>query len=225
MAFDFTKPRFILCEGPDDKQFLETLVTTRPGLPEFQICHAAECNANRQGGRSGFRQSLDGGIRLLSGFAGLRAILIVSDNDATNSFAEVQYELTVAGHTPPPTANALGLVFGKPVAVLMVPSVNTLGDLESLALPAIYQAWPKAKICVPLFLRCTGALKCFGGANWPKRSSVNKARARAAAVGFNKDDPYKGIGRLFQSGTLSTSHSCFDGLTEFLARFDAFCGI
>jgi len=225
MAFDFTKPRFLLCEGDDDKWFLEALVANRPGLPEFQICHAAECNAQRQGGRSGFRLSLDGGIRLFSGFAQLKAILVVSDNDTAASFRDVQTELQVAGHTPPLTTNALGSVFGKPVAVFMVPDPNMCGDLETLSLPAIHQKWPKAKICVPLFLRCTGALKYLGGANWPKRSSISKARARAAAVGFNQDDPYKGIGRLFQNGTLSVQHTCFDGMASFLRDFDAFCGI
>jgi hypothetical protein len=225
MAFDFTKPRFLLCEGDDDKGFLEALIENRPGLPEFQICHAAECNANKQGGRSGFRLSLDGGIRPLSGFGQLRAILIVSDNDTASSFADVQTELRAVGHTPPPSVNSVGSVFGKPVAVFMIPRASTLGDLESLSLPAIHQTWPKARICVPLFLRCTGALKCFGGANWPKRSSISKARARAATVGFNEDDPYKGIGRLFKNGTLPVQHRCFDEIANFLRDFDAFCGI
>ena len=225
MAFDFTKPRFLLCEGDDDKFFFETLVARRPGIPEFQICHAAECNSRRQGGRSGFRLSLDGGIRLLSGFAQLRAVLIVSDNDAADSFQNVQDELTAAGHTPPATVNDIGSIFGKPVAVLMVPSSNTLGDLETLALPSIYEKWPKAKICVPLFLRCTGALGYLGGSRWPKRSSISKARARAAAVGFNEDDPYKGIGRLFQMGSLSTAHACFDEISGFLRAFDSKVGI
>jgi hypothetical protein len=225
MAFEFTKSRFLLCEGDDDKGFLEALIASRAGLPDFQICHAAEFNYKKQGGRSGFRLSLDRSIRLLTGFAQLRAILIVSDNDTTTSFREVQDELTAAGHTPPPDADSVGDVLGKPVAVYMVPSTNIFGDLESLSLPTIYQTWPKARICVPMFLRCSGALKLFGGAKWPKRSSVSKARARAAAVGFNRDDPYKGIGRLFQMGTLSTQHACFDGISTFLRNFDAFCGL
>jgi|SRR5579863_1401555 len=225
MAFEFTKPRFLICEGFDDKGFLEALVANRPALPEFQILHAAECNDKKQGGRSGFRLSLDSSIRTFAGFGQLKAFLIVSDNDTANSFREVQDEIRAAGHIPPPDANSVGDILGKPVAVYMVPNINTFGDLETLSLPTIYKTWPKARICVPMFLRCTGALKYFGGAKWPKPSSVSKARARAASVGFNKDDPYKGIGRLFQSGTLSAGHSCFDEMATFLNNFDAFCGI
>lgn len=230
MAFAFTKTRFLLCEGHDDKAFFETLIANRPGMPEFQVRHSAECNTAAPdgrgvGGRSGFRHCLDSGIKVLAGFGQLRAMLIVSDNDTNKSFGDVQIEVQKAGHTPPPTTNAIGSVIGKPLAVLMVPTATIYGDLESLSLPAIYQTWPKARICVPLFLRCTGALKYFGGANWPKTASINKARARAAAVGFNADDPYKGIGRLFQSGTLSVNHPCFDGIADFLRGFDAHCGI
>ena len=225
MALEFNKPRFLLCEGPDDKKFFQTLLAQRAGMPDFQVCHAAEFNNVGQGGRSGFRLSLDSSVRILSGFGGLKAILIVSDNDRASSFQEVQQELTAAGHTPPATVNDLGTLLGKPVAVLMMPSANIFGDLESLSLPAIYQTWPKARICVPLFLRCTGALKYFGGANWTKPSSVNKARARAASVGFYEDDPYKGLGLLFQNGTIPVGHSCFDEVADFLHQFDAFCHI
>jgi hypothetical protein len=229
MAFDFTKPRFLLCEGDDDKGFLEALIRAR-GLPEFQVCHAAECNAAGPdgrgiGGRSGFRHSLDSGIQVLSGFGQLKAILIVSDNDSARSFRDVQDELRAVGQTPPARTSEVGSIFGKPLAIFMVPNANLFGDLESLALPAIHQKWPKARMCVPLFLKCTGALKYFGGAKWTKRASVSKARARAAAVGFNEDDPYKGIGYLFKNGTLSARHGCFDGIAEFLQNFDTLCGI
>src|SRR5271157_5309846 len=193
-GFQFTQPRFVLTEGPDDKQFLEALVGQRQGMPAFQIRHAAECNDTRQGGRSGFRRSLDSSIRVLAGFSTLRAILIVGDNDEPSSFRDVQNEITVAGHTPPANVNTVGDILGKPIAVRMIPNAVALGDLESLSLPTIHATWPKARICVPLFLRCTGALTIFGKANWPRRSSISKARARAATVGFNSVDPYKGIG-------------------------------
>ena len=224
-SFEFTKPRFVLCEGPDDKQFLETLTKVRPGMPEFQVRHAAECNDKQQGGRSGFRLCLDDGIRAFAGFSQLRAFLIVSDNDAVSSFGDVQEELKAAGHAPPTDANSVGNILGKPVAIRMIPNPVALGDLESLSLPTIHERWPKAKICVPLFLRCTGALTIFGHSKWPKRSSISKARARAATVGFNSDDPYKGIGHLFQKGTLSINHSCFNELADFFQNFDATFGI
>lgn len=220
----FTKPRFILCEGMDDKAFLQALITQRH-LPEFQVCHAAECNKGQIGGNRGFSPSI-AGMEALSGFDDLKALLIVTDNDVLGeSFRNAQNALSANSHTPPTAPNAVGTMVGKPVAILMIPDANTVGDLETISLTAIYGKWPKAKRCVPLFLKCTGALKCFGGAKWSKRSSISKALARAASVGFNEDDPYKGIGYLFQNNTLSVHHKCFDRIADFLSSFDAFCGI
>jgi hypothetical protein len=218
----FTKPRFMLCEGDDDKGFFEALITTR-GLPEFQICHSAEVCGT--GGITGFAKSL-GGMEVLSGWRDLKALLIVADNDLVGpSFGAAQKALTDNGHVAPAHPAAVGRMFGKPVAILMIPSANTVGDLESMCLPAVYGKWPKAKRCVTFFLKCAGALKCSGANNWNKRASVSKARVRSATVGFNEDDPYKGIGHLFRNGTLSVNDPCFDEVAAFLRGFDAMCGI
>ncbi len=218
----FTKPRFLLCEGDDDKGFFEVLISGRQ-LPEFQVCNSKDCCGT--GGTSGFQPSLKG-MEALSGWLELKALLIVRDNDVAGaSFKEVCDALEANGHIPPPNPDATGTMAGKPVAILMIPRADRVGDLETLCLPAIYEKWPKAKRCVPLFLKCTGALKCTGGNNWAKRSSVSKARARAATVGFHEDDPYRGIGILFKKGILSVQNSCFDEVARFLGNFDAMCGI
>jgi hypothetical protein len=214
----FTMPRFLLCEGDDDKGFLETLIQNR-GLPGFQVCHAAECNSSQTGGKAGFAASLRG-FEALSGFADVKAFLLVADNDIRGTtFAEVRRALSDNGHTPPASPTAIGALSGKPVAILMIPTADREGDLESLCLPTIYEKWPRARLCVWCFLRCTGAI------GWGKRSSLNKARARSAIVGFNEDDPYKGIGHLFRNGTLSVRHRCFDDIANFLTGFDAMVGI
>jgi len=214
----FTKPRFLLCEGDDDKGFFETLIKNR-GLPDFQVCHSAECNSARAGGRSGFAKSLRG-FEALSGFRDVRAFLIASDNDALGTaFAEVRRALSDNGHLAPASPAEVGALRGKPVAILMIPNADRVGDLESLCLPAIYDKWPRAEECITRFLECTGAN------TWAKRSSLSKARARSAAVGFNEDDPYKGPGHLFRNGTLSVLHSCFDEIADFFTRFDAMTGI
>lgn len=219
MSFsEFTKTRFALCEGNDDKEVLEALISAR-GLPDFQICHSAECNPQGTGGRPGFFGAIKG-MEALSGFRNLRALLIVTDNDRLEtSFAEVQRALADNGHTAPANPAAVGSVVDKPVAVLMIPSHNAVGDLETLCLPAIYAKWPAAPGCVADFLNCTGANA------WTKRSSVSKARARAAAVGFYEPDPFKGIGHLFKNGTFSALNPCFDAVASFLQNFDAMCHI
>jgi hypothetical protein len=211
-----------MCEGDDDKGFLEALIKVRC-LPDFQICRADECNTMGQdgkgvGGRSGFEHSL-AGFKPTKGFGNVKAILIVSDNDKTGSFAEVQDAFTKNGHTPPAVASALGSIDGKPAAVLMIPSPTQNGDLESLCLPEIHRVWPAAPPCVDAFMACTGSDK------WQKQSSINKTRARAVVVGFNEDDPYRGIGHLFRKGNLDPSNPCFDQVADFLRNFDTFTGI
>ena len=214
----FTKPRFMLCEGDDDKGVLEALISARQ-LPDFQICHSAECNPEKTGGKTGFVKSIKG-MEVLSGFKDLRALLIVTDNDSLRtSFAEAQRAFTDNGYTAPANPDAVGNMFGKPVAILMIPSDAVAGDLETLCLPAIHARWPNAQGCVADFLQCTGANA------WSKQSSISKARARSAAVGFYEPDPYKGIGHLFRNGTLSPLNACFDGIAAFLRNFDAMCGI
>lgn len=206
-----------MCEGDDDKAFLEALIETRR-LPEFQICRADECNGKGVGGRSGFGHSL-AGFRPTVGFGGVQAILIVSDNDKAGSFAEVQEAFTKNGHTPPLSPSVLGSIDGKPTAVFMLPSTSQNGDLEVLCLPEIHRVWPDAPPCVDAYMACSGADK------WQKQSSINKARARAAIVGFHEDDPYRGIGHLFRKKILDPSNPCFDHVAEFLRNFDAFTGI
>ena len=217
----FTKARFLLCEGDDDKGFFEALIAAR-SLPDFQVCHTGECCGT--GGITGFAPSLKGMVAL-SGWRNVRGLLLVSDNDTAASFGVVQQALTSNGFSPPPDPTGVGEMGGKPVAVLMIPHSSAVGDIETLSLPCIYAKWPKARICVPLFLRCTGALTLTGGPKWPRRASISKARARATTVGFNADDPYKGIGHLFRNGTLSVKHPCFDAVASFLRGFDAMCGI
>lgn len=221
MAFKFTKSRFLLCEGDDDKGFFETLIAQR-NLPDFQVCHPAEICGT--GGKTAFTPSLKG-METISGWAALEALLVVGDNDEATSFSDIQKCFTDNGHTAPLNSQTVGNMFGKPVAILMIPKATIVGDLETLCLPAIHERWPRAKRCVPFFLRCTGAVTLFGADKWPKRSSVSKARVRAATVGFNADDPYKGMGHLFRNGTLSVHNRCFDELVTFFQTFDAMCGI
>jgi hypothetical protein len=217
----FTKSRFILCEGEDDKGFLETIIKERR-IPEFQVRHAAECNSEGTGGKDGFVKALQG-FEATTGFSDvLKALLIVTDNDEPwSSFQRIQQMLTSIRKcecVPPETVKHVGTIAGKPLAVLMIPSADDEGNLETLCLPEIHDKWPAAKKCVSAFMECTGADK------WTKRGSIHKTRARSAVVGFHENDPYKGIGYLFRSGMLSTLNPCFNGVAEFLQNFDKLVG-
>ncbi len=218
---EFTESRFILCEGMDDKCFLEALIREHH-LPSFQICHAAEFNGrgigeSSTGGKDGFKTALDR-VDVLSGFDNLKAILIVTDNDEPKSLKKLRQSLKGIGSVPQ-SVTEVGTIYGKPLAVFLIPSATECGDLETFCLPEIHKVWPRSPRCVEDFLTNTGAL------NWTKQSSINKARARAAVVGFYQPDPYMGIGYLFRKGQLSVKNQRFDALVDFLRKFDTFAGI
>lgn len=216
--FKFTKQRFMLCEGNDDVEFFEVLIA-KHNLPDFQICPVSDVSPDNSGGKDAYKKSLKG-FPPIDGWRELKSLLLVVDNDDLSStFTDAQTWFTNNGYTPPPDPTNIGNIDGKPVAVLLVPRYDICGDLEMLVLPSIYEKWGRAKDCVEAFLSCSGA------ALWDKKSSVNKARARSATVGFNKDDPYKGIGKLFKNGTLSAMNPCFDEVVRFLENFDRMCGI
>jgi hypothetical protein len=74
----------------------------------------------------------------IKGFNQVKGVLIVTDHDTNQSFQEVATAFTVNGHKPPAAANAVGLIYGKPAAILMIPSDTVVWirwlDLHELAL-------------------------------------------------------------------------------------------
>jgi hypothetical protein len=213
----FSEERLILCEGDDDKYFLQALIEER-GLPRFQVRHTGECS-DKGGGRGGFLHALNG-IEALTGFEQLKAILLVTDNDEMpKSFNDMRRILKALKLSLPNHPTDVLTICGKPGALLMLPRHDTAGDLETLCWPAIVAKWPNANTCVPQFLKCTGADQ------WTKPASINKARLRSAIIGNHEKDPYNTLGLLFQRRVLSTAHACFDSVAQFLADFDHTVGI
>jgi hypothetical protein len=205
----------------DDKQFLTTLIRDNH-LPEFQICHAAEFNGwgedeRPTGGKSGIPKSLNR-IDVLAGFDRLKAVLIVTDNDDAKAWRGLRKSLNRICTLPENSAE-VGQIYGKPVAVYLIPSPNEYGDLETFCLPEVHRIWPRAAECVNEFLTNTRANE------WTKQASKNKATLRAATVGFYEPDPYKGLGHLFENGYFSTKNTRFAPLVEFLRNFDGLVGI
>jgi hypothetical protein len=219
-APQFTSPRLLLCEGPDDKGFLEALIREHH-LPQFQICHAAEFKGKDDqpptGGKNGFRGCLDG-ADVLRGFDDLKAILIVTDNDSDSALRDLRRIMRDVCDIPQDVTE-IGSFCGKPLAVYLIPSANEIGDLESYCLPEIHRVWPNAEKQVTAFLTETKALA------WEKLSSIRKAKARAAIVSNYQPDPYHGIGVLFRKGYFQCKNQRFDELVNFLRDFDAFVGI
>lgn len=208
---EFGLERFILCEGPHDKSFLETLIKERK-LGSFQVETAYECVG--KGGCEGFGPALEG-FEAVTGLEQLKGILIMTDNDNKQTFPKLLKQLVKAGYNPTKSP-FLGEILGKPLVIVLVPDDKTYGDLEKLCLPALYSKWPKARECVEAYLKCTGAEKWSG----KRDQQLNKAKVRSIIAGYYDADPYKGLGYLFKDNKSLARHKCFDRLADILGRFD-----
>ncbi len=208
-SWEFKETRFILCEGPHDKHFLETLGRVRK-LPPFQIRDAYECC--RIGGKDGFIPALKG-FPVIHGFSELRGIAIVTDNDNERSLTNLQRGLEDIEEYVNTESPRIGKLSDVTVVIIPIPDYNRHGSLETLCLPTLYEKWPDAKKCVDAYLTCTGAI------NW-QGHKLCKAEVRSIISGFYEDDPNKGLGYLFRDNRPLANHPCFNELADILNRFD-----
>src|SRR5712692_2306181 len=119
--------RFVLCEGDDDKGLLETIATV-VGMPKLQVRHAAECNEQHTGGRSGFEHAI-AGFDIVNKFRQVKSFDIVTDNDNAKAFEETAKALSKNGYKAPRTPAGIGELDRRPVKILLVPDA-VRGDLE-----------------------------------------------------------------------------------------------
>jgi hypothetical protein len=202
----------VICEGKDDKFFLESLMQAH-GLLGFQIGHAHECNGKKGGGRSGFGPAIKG----LPGFTKydkLRGVAIVTDNDNEKAVAEVITDLKNYGYSPTKSPYVGEIKDSKPLIIILIPNQEQHGTLETLCLPLLYCTWSNAKECVEDYLEHTGAVR------WTNKKEIPKAKVQCIISGNYDEDPYKGLGRLFQKGILCALDPHFDKLADTFRRFD-----
>src|SRR5260370_24551497 len=127
VQYAFSEERFILCEGDDDKFFLQALIEERC-LQRFQVRHTGECSP-KGGGRSGFLHALNG-IEALTGFERVKGILLVTDNDQIpKSFNDMRRILKSLKLRLPSQPTEVLTICGKPGALLMLPDHTIAGDL------------------------------------------------------------------------------------------------
>ncbi len=89
LTWRFEKDRFILCEGIDDKNFLDCLIKQRQ-LPDFQIMDSNQASG-KAGGKTGFWPALKA-FDVQAAFKNLKGIAIVTDNDTVNTCLEMERE-------------------------------------------------------------------------------------------------------------------------------------
>lgn len=210
-SWKFEQERFILCEGEHDKVILESLIRGR-NLGDFDVRFTGELNREGKGGKDAFGATIEGFPPII-GFNRLKGIAIVTDNDEEGTLDKTVKHLKKHGYSPKRDPQ-FGTIHEKPMFIILLPHIDTIGKLESLCLPALCDKWPGSSVCVEDYLKCTGATQ------WRKQKELDKARIRALVAGYNEKDPSKGFHHIFKSDNSLIFHNCFDNLANMLERFD-----
>lgn len=209
-----TSARILLCEGSGDRSFFQELIAVRD-LPDFYVTHPIP--EIHPGGRGGFEQRLRS-FRVTPGFDQVTGIIVVSDNDnnPNASFADVRRHIHGAGYVSP--NHPFLVAAGQPaVAVMMLPSEGTPGQLETLCLESVKAAWPTQFQCAETYGECAGI-----GA-WTQ-GKQERARLRALISHICRTDPNSSLTHLWSDGrelVIPLNHDCFNDIVDFLGGFDA----
>ena len=220
----FTLPRLIICEGPSDEAFFRALIAARP-LPEFCIRHTGESNVEGSGGISRFGDLLKS-IPSWNGFYQLTDIILVADNDLTpqENFDNVCEQISSVGpygvppqQYPVPSRPLKTIAGLHNITVLMVPSENEPGVLETLCLTAAVAAAPDITACTEKFANCTNADE------WENPNNLTKMKLRSLLTAQSERNPLVGLGMVWNQnpGLIPLNHEVFDPIVDFLGGFHA----
>jgi uncharacterized protein DUF3226 len=212
----FEKPWLLLCEGKGDRLFYQNLLKTHNCGDNFSI-HSPERDGS---GRSEFGRFLRTHSKDETFITSVKAILVVSDYDTDDSFAEVQRELGKAKEFPVPDSERVPKrQAGRPcVVVLMIP-IGTKGNLESLCLPAAYSKW-SLKDDLDRFVAKTPA------SEWSIGKQA-KMRMQTILAATNKKRPDSGFASHFSSSDeykIPLDHQCFGDIVSFIRGFGDLIG-
>ena len=199
-------PPIVLCEGVEDKKFLEKLIETRHiGGFDFHP---------RCGGNTIFGETLRG-LRVNRKIEERKSIIIVADNDGNpaESFIHIQQEITSAGCIiPERPRQATQQDNMPPLYVVMIPWDDDAGCLETLCLSA-------AEKCNPSALKCVdGLIECVGGNTWDV-AKRGKLRMRCYLSSACKSDPNTSLQYAWSrpEALIPIDDSCFNRIAEYLA--------
>jgi hypothetical protein len=209
-----TSPRVLVCEGAGDKNFFEQLIKERQ-LPDFYITYPRE-EFEGGGGKSKFAVRLRS-LRLQHGFDLVKGIIVAGDNDRDqqSSFANVRKLILDSGYKPP--NKPLQTVRGDPAVCIMMIPFGEDGQLETLCLRAIKDAWPTIYQCAEDYANCSGI-----SGNWSP-GKIERAMLRALTAHICKKDPNTSLSHHWHDGreiVIPLGHQCFTPLADFMAGFD-----
>lgn len=142
------------------------------------------------------------------GFAKVRAFGIVqdADDDAVAAFDRVRNVLAKSKFVAPKSSGSVVESGERKVGILVLPGGDRRGCLEDLFLDA-HQGTP-VSACVENFAVCSEAAGC------KPFDSKRRAYAFLAAL----DAPESRLGKAFESGKVTATHSSFDVIRDFLRR-------
>ncbi len=219
----FKPPRAILCEGPSDEAFFRALIDAK-SLPEFSIRNCADADETGKGGIDKFGKLLEA-IPGFGSFYDLRDILIVADGDTNpqGNFERVVRQITQAAPeaTPNPAYGVprqhLEKAAGSPasIAVMILPWIDTPGNLESLCLKSAVAASPTMAACVDAFAACAEV------GEWSDTTKADKMRLVSMISAQHQANPPIGFGRIWKdaSGLVPLNHPCFDRVAAVLESY------
>lgn len=219
----FKPPRAILCEGPSDEAFFRALIEAK-GLPEFSIRNCADADETGKGGIDKFGKLLEA-IPGFGNFYDLRDILIVADGDTNpqDNFERVVRQIAQATPeaTPKPSYGVprqhLEKASGSPasIAVMILPWIDTPGNLEGLCLKSATTASPAMAACVEAFATCAEVGK------WVDATKADKMRLVSMISAQHQANPPIGFGRVWKEapGLIPLSDPCFDEIAAVLESY------
>ncbi|MFA5957306.1 DUF3226 domain-containing protein [Hyphomicrobium sp.] len=214
-----TTQRLLLCEGVEDAQFFRALIRIR-NLGAFDVRWVKDVGGTA--GISGFKDALIGSVAL-SNFRKIKHVCLIADCDnhygeafknIKKQIVEANSDQTVEARFPVPDA-PYKLANGSPLlTVLMVPSANKKGALESLIIEAMrdLKFFQKALTCAAEALTCSGADK------W-QQQKVDKATMITTLAISNTEDPAINLTRLWgrQPDLIPLTHKAFDDIAKALS--------
>ncbi len=218
-------PFLLLCEGAHDREFFRHLLTRR-NIQGITVC--SNYGLTNVSGNTAFRDALDS-LVAVAGFDQLRAIIIATDSDRnpSESFTAIRDQIArTSDILGPPTrrfpvpAAPQVLAQGSPaIVVLMVPSPDRPGALETLCLGAASTTVPQLAACLADFVHCSGADQ------WLNSIKRDKMRFRAFIAAGNQADPEISPARFWSDGTghplIPLDQPEFDSIANFLRDLPA----
>jgi hypothetical protein len=220
--FTLNRPCRIVCEGPADREFFNSLIRIR-GINNCEADCARADKDQRCLGRTGITPTLRG----LKGFAEIepdriRGVIIAvdTDHDPRQRLREI-IGFIIAGDLNSPNDYLEIRRHGKgsefDIAILGIPWGNRPGNLDLLLFEAMRTS--HADLMAPLDDFCDRTRARNG--HWaigPK----SKMRLRCTLAASYEDDPGRSLSYLLQSKTnpIDLNHNVFDAIAEFLTTFE-----